>query len=182
MLEVEVKIKQPEHIDIPKYAADNGFEAGQLLWERDTYLNSPWRDFKESDEAFRVRRRENKTTGELSQVVTYKGPKLDTTSNTRTEMEVAVEDADTMQRILEAVSFTPVPMVEKLRQYYHRGNVTICHDRVTDLGDFMEIEVIAPEEDQDQALAQIEEILADMGLSLEDNLHTSYLGMLQSSK
>ena len=70
-------------------------------------------------------------------------------------------------------------VVEKLRQYYHKENITACADMVKGLGDYLELEVIADsDEKKEQALEQIEEILQILGYSMQDTTRTSYLSML----
>ncbi|MDZ7620691.1 MAG: class IV adenylate cyclase, partial [Patescibacteria group bacterium] len=56
--------------------------------ETDLYFNHPQRDFRETDEAFRIRRRG------LANRVTYKGPKIDATTKTRRELELPLPDGE----------------------------------------------------------------------------------------
>ena len=70
-------------------------------------------------------------------------------------------------------------VVEKLRQYYHRDNITACVDAVTNLGDYLELEIIVDEEEKrEAALDQLEQILHTLGYSMQDTTRTSYLSML----
>ena len=97
----------------------------------------------------------------------------------RQELETTVGDAEICRNILEHIGFWPVPSVEKLRQYYHKENITACADMVKGLGDYLELEVIADsDEKKEQALEQIEEILQILGYSMQDTTRTSYLSML----
>lgn len=70
-------------------------------------------------------------------------------------------------------------VVEKLRQYYHRDNITACVDAVTNLGDYLELEIIVDEETKrEAALDQLEQTLHTLGYSMQDTTRTSYLSML----
>ncbi|MFB0544890.1 MAG: class IV adenylate cyclase, partial [Asgard group archaeon] len=69
MIEVEVKAKVD---DLNKFKAALKAMGAQFIKkveDVDLYFNAPHRDFMETDEAFRVRRRDDEI------IVTYKGPK-----------------------------------------------------------------------------------------------------------
>lgn len=178
-IEVEIKLKINEKKSIEEKLAESGFQKGALVRESDTYYMAAHHDFVALDEALRVRSTENRTTGEKSAAITYKGAKLDKISMSRQELETTVGDAEICRNILEHISFCPVPSVEKLRQYYHKENITACADSVTGLGDYLELEVIADSNtEREQALEQIEEVLQILGYSMQDTTRTSYLSML----
>ena len=74
-------------------------------------------------------------------------------------------------------------VVEKLRQYYHRDNIPACVDAVTNLGDYLELEIIVDEEEKrEAALDQLEQILHTLGYSMQDTTRTSYLSMFLKKK
>ena len=119
-IEVEIKLKINEKKSIEEKLAESGFQKGALVRESDTYYMAAHHDFVALDEALRVRSTENRTTGEKSAAITYKGAKLDKISMSRQELETTVGDAEICRNILEHIGFCPVPSVEKLRQYYHK--------------------------------------------------------------
>ena len=171
-IEVEIKLKINEKKSIEEKLAESGFQKGALVRESDTYYMAAHHDFVALDEALRVRSTENRTTGEKSAAITYKGAKLDKISMSRQELETTVGDAEICRNILEHIGFCPVPSVEKLRQYYHKENITACADS-------LELEVIADSNtEREQALVQIEEVLQILGYSMQDTTRTSYLSML----
>ena len=55
------------------------------------------------------------------------------------ELEVSVDDFETMQQILEAIGFHPEQVYEKKRKTYVLGNTEICIDTMP-FADFIEIE------------------------------------------
>ena len=130
-IEVEIKLRISDKECIEETLAEIGFCKGKFVMESDTYYMAEHHDFVGLDETLRVRCVENRGTGERSAVITYKGAKLDNTSMTRQELETSVGDGAVCREILERIGFRPVPVVEKLRQYYHRDNITACVDAVT---------------------------------------------------
>lgn len=180
MIEVEIKLPIKERPVIGSRLQEQGFIPGDLVKESDTYFTSKERDIRKRGEAFRIRRTENKTSGETSAVITFKGQKTDSVSMTRKELETGVEDPDICEEIFLSIGLEPMRPVVKLRQYYHRDHMTACMDRVEGLGDFLELEILAADENgKEEALAKIEDMLGKLGYGMEDTTRTSYLTMLQ---
>ena len=86
MLEVEVRYRTSDRVGVIARLLGTGAEFTQDRTDIDLYFNPPDRDLKDSDEAFRLRR-----VGETN-CFTYKGPKRDTETKTRTEIEVPLAD------------------------------------------------------------------------------------------
>ena len=80
--------------------------------------------------------------------MTFKGPKIDTVSMTRKELEMQVESAEVGKEILCSLGYTQMYPVIKNRQYYHKDHITACLDRVDQLGDFLELEIIVNGENE----------------------------------
>jgi adenylate cyclase, class 2 len=80
MLEVEMKFADVDFSRLEKQLREAGARAKAELDESDQYFNAPDRDFARTDEALRLRR-----IGSLN-LVTYKGPKRDAQTKTRTEI------------------------------------------------------------------------------------------------
>ena len=89
MLEIEVKYRVDDFGPVEARLRDWGAAQSEERDDADTYFNAPHRDFAQTDEALRVRR-----IGERS-FVTYKGPKIDRTTKTRTEIEVPLAEGST---------------------------------------------------------------------------------------
>ncbi len=190
MIEVEIKLPVA---DFPKTKRDLeqlGFVRGKWVTESDLYFNSVWHDLKKGDEALRIRTCEDLISGNPRTVITYKGPKLDTVSMTRTELETEVMDASICEKILRALGFTMCYPVIKKRHYFSRiinqsgqpepWEITACLDQVEGLGDFLELEIlVSKEEHREMALSIMEQVLADLGYAMEDTTRISYLSMLQ---
>ena len=180
MIEVEVKLKICDRNRITQKLTTLDFRMGNQKKETDIYFDNAEGNFRKEDKALRIRQCENLTTKESICYMTYKGPKLDHISMTRKEVELQIEDAQIGKEMLENLGFMSVHPVIKLRQYFHKENVTACLDQVEGLGDFMELEVIvADEAEKEEALGRIIELLHILGYCKEDIIRTSYLSMLE---
>lgn len=104
--------------------------------ERDVYFNHPSRDFKNTDEALRLRQ-----TGDKC-LITYKGPKLSANTKTRIEHETVIGDYNSARNILAALGFIESGIVEKTRTLYRLGEMEVCLDEVDGVGMFVELEII----------------------------------------
>ncbi|EEB74875.1 class IV adenylate cyclase [Thermococcus sp. AM4] len=173
MIEVEVK----------GYADDRVFERVReefrLIrkeYHEDTYYQHPCRDFSKTDEALRIRIR--RFNGHFEAFLTYKGPKLDSVSKTREEIEVQISDPDGHARILEALGFTEVLTVEKVREkYYVEKGITITLDEVEGLGKFIEAEALTDEAERVPELVEkLTSLLRSLGVKRFER--RSYLELL----
>lgn len=155
-----------------------GFLPEARVQETDVYFNGRERDFRRTDEALRLRS-VVLLDGTRKSLVTYKGPKLDSVSNARTEYETGVSDGETAQKLLEAQG----PVVDKVRRTYRLGEVTLCLDEVTDLGGFLELELLVPgEEQREAAVARLLALLEALGISRERLSRRSYLELLAEKR
>ncbi|OHD63096.1 MAG: hypothetical protein A2176_08315 [Spirochaetes bacterium RBG_13_51_14] len=134
MLEIEIKSPCDDYAAVIEKLASLGARRTGKKKEYDRYLNHPARDFKNSDEALRVRQVDERI------VLTYKGPKIGTVSKTRIEEEVTVGDIDAILSILRLLGFSESGMVVKERETFVLGDIAICIDNVEGLGNFVELE------------------------------------------
>jgi adenylate cyclase class 2 len=168
MLELEMKAK------IDKYTRgriDQILRRAEFLEERiedDVYFSSPIRDFKETDEALRVRYSGDKA------ILTFKGPKLDKISKSREEYEAYVSGE--MEQILQKLGYKKLLNVRKKRKVYLYKDFTISLDDVEDLGEFLEVEL---KSENLQDVKRIENLFDDLFLESE---RKSYLELLLLKK
>ncbi|MBQ9156441.1 MAG: class IV adenylate cyclase [Eubacterium sp.] len=183
MIEVEIKLPLKSLPAAERALVKMNFKTGDVVEESDIYFNNPSHDFRKTDEALRIRTSENLTRNRAETVITYKGPKLDSVSMTRKELETTVGDPDIMKELLISLGYEELAPVIKLRMYYHRDDIHACLDQVRDLGSFLELEILVEDESQKEAaLKRIEAILIDLGYSLSDTTRYSYLYMLQQKR
>lgn len=168
MIEVEVKARARE--DTRDAIVALGAVLAGTENHHDLYFNSPHRDFKKTDEALRIRIKEDGAR------LTYKGPKLDSETKSRLELTVMIDDPREMQQILESLGFVLSGTVEKRRTKYRLGDVVFALDEVAGLGSFLEVEARG---DDDWA-AQKRGVLSLLGrLGLDESIRSSYLELLQ---
>jgi adenylate cyclase class 2 len=183
MLEVEVKYRAPDPAAVPAKLHALGAEPGGETSEEDHYFNGPDRDYRQTDEAFRIRRTAEDTR------LTYKGPKREAATKTRKEVEVKIGDgreetATTMAELLVCLGFRPVAVVRKKRVVYHLARpvggkartIEVCLDEVEQVGSFVEVELVAEESEFEAAKAAVLGLAAELGLT--DQERRSYLGLL----
>ncbi len=167
-MEVEIKFKADRSIeDRIRKLAD--FVCEKV--EEDVYFNSPIRDFRESDEALRIRRDDEGV------MITYKGPKVDAETKTREEIEIRVDDYSKAMDILNRLGFRTIRRVVKRRRIYRLGDVTICFDDVEGLGQFVEIEMKS--DDLESAKHKVFEIAKKLGFDPSNSIRESYLELLE---
>jgi adenylate cyclase class 2 len=178
MLEIEMKFPVPDLAELEARLTPLGARQTDARQEIDHYLNAPDRDFAVTDEALRVRR-----VG-AGNFVTYKGPKVDVQTKTRTEIEVPLAEgpdvADAIIRLLHCLGYRSVATVSKQRRTYQltrlRFAVAICLDDVVGLGTYAELEIIGPEERLDEARVVLLQLAAELGLAHSER--RSYLELL----
>ncbi len=178
MLEIEMKFPVDSLEPVMAKLTELGALTGEARTDTDRYFNAPDRDFGQTDEALRIR-----SIGEHN-FITYKGPKKDAQTKTRTELELPLiegaEHAEAFGTLLEHLGYKFVAVVEKQRRLFHwksdEFELEICLDEVEGLGHFVELEIVAPEE-QLEAAKQTLGKLAET-LELKESERRSYLELL----
>lgn len=180
--EVELKfpIQNPE--ELLQTLTSWGIVSGRLKQQVDRYFNHPSRDFAQTDEALRLR------LDAGHPCITYKGPKIDTSTKTRREIEVPIganqeageTDLEAMSDLLTALGFRTVATVTKSRTCYDvpwdGGTVELSIDDVERVGFFVELEKQAADSDLDAARESILTLASKLGLSSPER--RSYLELL----
>jgi adenylate cyclase class 2 len=178
MLEVEQKFRVADPQALVLRLSALGAELGEPQLQVDRYFNHPARDFAQTDEALRIRQ-----VGEQN-YVTYKGPKLDSTTKTRREIEAPIAPgpaaAEQFAELLVALRFRPVADVRKQRQKTvverHGWRIEVVLDRVTGVGTFAELEIGVEQPEMEAAKQAIRSLAQE--LELADSERKSYLELL----
>ncbi|MFC5134929.1 MULTISPECIES: class IV adenylate cyclase [Haloferacaceae] len=185
----EVEIKVPASLEtVRDRLREVDADPVEIRRQRDVYYDAPHRDFAETDEALRIRRETalegRNGTGEgsgggESVRLTYKGPLVDDGSKTRSEHETGVDDGEELAGVLDGLGFEPAATVEKRREYWRFRGFTVALDSVERVGEFVEIEREVEAADAiDPTREAAVETLSTLGLDAEDQVRTSYLGLL----
>lgn len=178
MLEVEVKIKVNNE-DIVNKLESLAFVKTSIVYEHDIYFNGEHKNLKEEDKALRVREYKDYEEGKSRFLLNFKGPRIDSSTMTREETEFEIPSFESGESLFNGLGFYKAGEVEKIRVHYDKDEIECCLDKVTGLGEFFEIEIMAEEADYDDAMSRIKDLLAKLNLSIEDSIRRSYLGMLQ---
>lgn len=178
MIEVEVKAKIDNFDDIIERLNKLNAEKTKTEYQEDIYFNSPVCDFANTDEALRIRKTKSENYERL--YITYKGPKIDSKSKTREEVEMEIEDENKCKKIFENLGFKEVRTVIKNRTYYKIDNFEISLDDIKGLDPYMEIEItLEDNSDYNEAQESIFEMFKK--LEITDGFErTSYLELLEN--
>jgi adenylate cyclase class 2 len=147
----EVEMKFPLPIGAEFASLGEGLTLRPLgtKFQQDRYFNHPSRDFAQTDEALRLRDEDGVVH------ITYKGPKIDSASKTREEIEIPLglkaHDQEPLGRLLAKLGFREVAVVTKRRQEFSLAwegrEVTVSLDQVDEVGEYLELEIVAQAED-----------------------------------
>jgi adenylate cyclase class 2 len=178
MLEIEVKYSVADLVPIHQKLLAWGAVVDAPRTDVDQYFNAPDRDFARTDEALRLR-----SIGSAN-FITYKGPKTDAQTKTRTEIEVAIASGDQPARqlaqLLQHLHYRPVAVVRKQRTvcHLHRQGfaLEVCLDEVAGVGLYVELEIVAEETALAPARAILLNMAAELGLTASER--RSYLELL----
>jgi adenylate cyclase class 2 len=179
MYEVEVKVRAT-HEPVRERLETLGATAQGTVRQVDTYYDAPDREFAETDEALRIRR-EEPANGEPVARVTYKGPLIEAESKTREEAETVVADDEAMAAILAGLGYEPAATVEKHRERFAYDGYDVTLDDVAGLGEFVEVEAETDGE-VEPVREGAYEVLEALDLDPEEQLRTSYLGLLLAER
>lgn len=128
---------------INKLQALKPYYLGSRL-ETDIYFNHPCRDFKESDEALRIRITrfyDGDKVCRTNIVLTYKGKRImDGVVKKRVELELGIEDYEVMEKILDYLGFSRFSSFSKKRMMYKIRDCILAIDQLYGVGFFVEIE------------------------------------------
>ncbi|MFK7735703.1 MAG: class IV adenylate cyclase [Pirellulaceae bacterium] len=176
--EVEQKYSVGERRSLERALQASGFELQREEAHRDLYFRHPCRDFRQTDEAFRLRQ----VNEDL--VVTYKGPRADAEVKTRPETELGLRANEFTDWVgmLGQLGFEPLPEVRKSRQVFGcvvegKRPFVVTIDQVEELGLFAEVELLVRiEADLGSAQDQVVELAHSLGLKTVER--KSYLALL----
>lgn len=143
MIEKEIKLKLLDESKISVLEKCIEKKGGIFLGEysvMDEYFSHPCRDFKQTDEALRIRVMNN------SIELTYKSSRTTNIPKVREELTVEVNNYEVLKTILLKLGFKPIAKITKHRKAFAlNGDVKIFIDNVDKLGYFVEVETESTE-------------------------------------
>jgi adenylate cyclase class 2 len=174
MIEVEAKVSVDDFTPVREalkkiYTSFIGYSR-----DDDMYFNHPCRDFKNTDEALRIR-----NSSSEGYIVTYKGPRFQSSTKSRVELNMKVENIQEFLQLLKHLGFEFSAHVTKLRETWKIRDLSISLDDVKGLGKFVEIEVKVDNEfEAEDAEAIINGFLQKLGLDGKPTIRESYLELI----
>ncbi|MBU0685481.1 MAG: class IV adenylate cyclase [Candidatus Thermoplasmatota archaeon] len=169
MIEVELKFRSPGNEKIEKALVKLGAKQISNGPIEDFYFAHPSRDFGKTDEALRLRKREDGAE------LTYKGPRMHADgAKAREEITLKTDNPLTMQRIVERLGFKESYVLRKTRTSYLLDKLRVDIDDVEGLGEFVELEVLTESPERSKQLLE----LARAELGLEKLEPKTYLEMI----
>ncbi len=192
LIEVEVKAHIENLEFFEEQLKNKRYKYKSSLNHEDTYYNMPHglRDFIESDEALRIRKsiefskNDKEIPKKINYYLTYKGKKLDNNTKTRKEIEIKVEDGDTLKELLTIIGFIEVLTIKKERQLYKtlykNYEIEILIDYIPLLTQyFLEVEIGTELEENIEETKQILfEFLDFFHIKKKDSIRKSYLELV----
>ncbi|NVM29210.1 MAG: class IV adenylate cyclase [Candidatus Helarchaeota archaeon] len=170
MFEVEIKAYLDDITSVETRLQQLDAIFQKSIHQSDTYFQHPIRNFAQTDEALRIRISNNQS------YLTYKGPKLDSSSKTREELELKIQKPDKTSEILKKLGFSPVLIVTKTRKIYSMDDIIISIDDVDDLGYFIEFELeVTDKEIIPSARDRLISLLNKLGIPKDKLERRSYL-------
>ncbi|MCL2005069.1 MAG: class IV adenylate cyclase [Planctomycetaceae bacterium] len=160
---------------------------GEQVAESDVFYQHPCRDFTQTDECLRLRSR-LLPYGTAEYSLTYKGPKLDSNTKTRREVEIPITVPELVENMLTALGFQEFACVRKTRRRLalamNNRAVEIVFDTLPALPEsrryFVEIETLAGEQDLAECRALVLDIAQRLGLT--EPIRDSYLKLVQNAE
>ena len=187
--EVEIKFRVENVTDFERRLRQRFGDVGfsEPVTESDLFFQHPSRDFVQTDEALRLRKREL-SDGTFEHTLTYKGPKIDTSTKTRHEIEMPIAEPEQWKSILIALGFCQCASVEKFRRrmklMVNSCPIEITLDTLPALPEsrrlFLEVETLATADNLDECRALVLDIAEQ--LELGEQVQDSYLGLLCKEK
>lgn len=138
--EIELKARVDGREAIAKRIIALGGRFIREASQEDAYFKHPCYDFRERDEALRLRREGTICT------LTFKGSRFGSGAKMREEVEVKVDDYEAAITILKRAGFEKAFVLKKNRLVYSLEGAEVSLDSVDGLGEFVEIELILTDE------------------------------------
>jgi adenylate cyclase, class 2 len=154
-----------------------GARPSEPVRQVDSYYNAPHRDFLVPDvisEWLRIR------TEDRGGSVNFKRwhPVEALTKTHADEYETGVDDVEAVRRLLEALDFRPLVVVEKTRETFRLPEVEVVFDHVVGAGEFVEFEYKGEAGGVEDASGRLDRFIASLGVELGAPINRGYPHML----
>ncbi|MHC4489885.1 MAG: class IV adenylate cyclase, partial [Planctomycetota bacterium] len=125
--EIEAKLKVDSLQEIERKLAELGAEFQEEQLQTDYHFDDADSQLTETDRCLRLRRQ---MVGNNERFfLTYKGAGEKSKFKKRQEIEIEINDADSARKLLSALGYEQVLVVEKKRQLWRLGDCEVALDR-----------------------------------------------------
>lgn len=167
-VEIEAKLKVDSLPDVENKLKKLGADFIAEQAQSDIQFDDVNSSLITTDRCLRLRLQ---SSGDSKQVfLTYKGAKETSDFKKRQEIEIETKDAERTQRLLFALGYEKVLVVEKKRRLWRFGHCDVALDHVSELGCFVEIE--GPDDET------ITDVQKRLGLAHLPSIAKSYAQMI----
>lgn len=169
-IEVELKFTLPDQSHLTQRLDALGAEALGQQRQIDTYYNPPHKDFLAGDvvsEWLRLRT-ETKVDGAVRVSINFKRwlPLGAHEATHCDEFESQLTDGVAVRKLLEALDFTEMTTVDKIRRQWRLGDVIVAVDTVEGLGSFVEFEYAGKADTVEEATGALHRAIDRIGVDL----------------
>lgn len=171
-VEIEAKLKVKSPAEIEQKLAKLGAEFLAEQSQTDYFFDDVNAALTTADRCLRLRRQS--VTGSERFFLTYKGAKEKSDFKKRLEIELEIMEAESIQKLLSALGYEKVLVVEKKRRLWQLGRCEVALDQLPLLGDFVEIEGPNNEE--------IADVQQSLGLADLPHIEKSYAQLTQEER
>ena len=137
-VEIEAKLKVDSLPEVEQKLAELGAEFLAEQSQTDFLFDDSNATLTTTDRCIRLRRQS--VAGSERFFLTYKGAKEKSNFKKRQEIEIEIKDAESTQKLLSALGYEKVLVVEKRRRLWRLGGCAVCLAQLPLLGAFVEIE------------------------------------------
>ncbi|MCS7139986.1 MAG: class IV adenylate cyclase [Candidatus Nezhaarchaeota archaeon] len=173
MIEIEVKVtlNKEEKEEVVRRLNSFGEFVGVYV-EEDVFFKCLRDPSYGREKTLKLRRRDDK----IKLIFKHRVPSKEFKKSLEIEVELIGSDLKSILQLLEYLGFKESMTIKKKRLTYRMGDCLINLDDVEGLGSFIEIEIIAGEED---AHAKIRELLSRLGLLGKELINRSYAEIIR---
>jgi adenylate cyclase class 2 len=137
-VEIETKLKVDSLLGVERKLTKLGAEFLDEQTQTDYFFDDAKAALTTTDRCLRLRR--ESVAGNERYFLTFKGAKEKSNFKKRQEIEIEIKEAKSTQKLLSALGYEKVLVIEKKRRLWHLGGCYIALDQLPLLGAFVEIE------------------------------------------
>lgn len=171
-IEIEAKIKVDSLEQVAARLNELGAEFLEEQLQTDYYFDDTDGTLMKTDRCLRLR--QQFADNQQKVLLSYKGAKEKNNFKKRKELEIEVNDLDSAGKLLSALGYGQMLVVEKKRRIWQLGSCRVCLDELPLLGSFVEVE--GPD---DKSVADVQR---DLGLSALSHIPESYAKLISERK